>query len=72
MPQAKADCAVSLGSQAAWYAFAMRFGLPTLGVSGRFTINHSELAFAALKKLCVRIPTKSPGRSGMMSPGITR
>ena len=45
------DCVVSLSSQAAWYTFAMRFGLPTLGVSGRFTINHSERTFARLKKL---------------------
>ena len=29
----------------------MRFGLPTLGVSGRFKINHSEPAFATLTKL---------------------
>jgi hypothetical protein len=47
----EADCVVSLSSQAAWYTFAMRFGLPTLGVSGRFKIKHSEPAFAALKKL---------------------
>jgi UDP-MurNAc hydroxylase len=47
----EAECVVSLGSQAAWYSFATRFGLPTLGVSGRFKINHSEPAFAALKKL---------------------
>ena len=47
----EAECVVSLASQAAWYTFAMRFGLPTLGVSGRFKINHSEPAFAALKKL---------------------
>jgi Beta-lactamase superfamily domain len=47
----EAECVVSLGSQAAWYTFAMRFGLPTLGVSGRFKMNHSEPAFAALKKL---------------------
>lgn len=47
----EADCVVSLASQAAWYTFAMRFGLPTLGVSGRYKINHSEAAFAALKKL---------------------
>jgi hypothetical protein len=46
----EAKCIVSLASQAAWYTFAMRFGLPTLGVSGRFKINHSEGAFAALKK----------------------
>jgi hypothetical protein len=49
LPEAK--CVVSLASQAAWYSFAMRFGLPTLGVSGRFKINHAESAFAALKKL---------------------
>src|ERR1700758_4580734 len=49
LPEPK--CVVSLASQAAWYTFAMRFGLPTLGVSGRFKINHSETAFAALKKL---------------------
>jgi hypothetical protein len=47
----EAKCMVSLGSQAAWYTFTMRFGLPTLGVSGRYKINHSEGAFAALKKL---------------------
>jgi UDP-MurNAc hydroxylase len=47
----EAECVVSLASQTAWYTFAMRFGLPTLGVSGRFKINHSEPAFAALKKL---------------------
>jgi len=47
----EAQCVVSLASQAAWYTFATRFGLPTLGVSGRFRINHSEPAFAALKKL---------------------
>lgn len=49
LPESK--CMVSLGSQAAWYTFSVRFGLPTLGVSGRFKINHSEPAFAALKKL---------------------
>jgi UDP-MurNAc hydroxylase len=47
----EANCVVSLGSQAARYTFAMRFGLPTLGVSGRYKINHSEPTFAALKKL---------------------
>lgn len=49
LPEAK--CVVSLSSQAAWYTFNVRFGLPTLGVSGRYKINHSEAAFAALKKL---------------------
>lgn len=53
LPSAHQDnCTVSLGSQAAWHAFAMRFGLPTLGVSGRFRINHSEQDFKRLKKLC--------------------
>jgi UDP-MurNAc hydroxylase len=47
----EAECVVSLSSQAAWYTFAVRFGLPTLGVSGRYRINHSEHLFAALKKL---------------------
>ncbi|MGY4496164.1 hypothetical protein ACVWYH_000091 [Bradyrhizobium sp. GM24.11] len=49
LPEPK--CVVSLASQAAWYTFATRFGLPTLGVSGRFKINHSETALKALKKL---------------------
>ncbi len=30
----EAQCVLSLASQAAWYAFAVRFGLPTPGVSG--------------------------------------
>jgi len=47
----ESSCVVSLSSQAAWYTFATRFGLPTLGVSGRFKINREEHAFAALKKL---------------------
>jgi UDP-MurNAc hydroxylase len=45
------DCVISVSSQAVWYTFSTRFGLPTLGVSGRFVINHSEHAFARLKKL---------------------
>jgi hypothetical protein len=49
----EAECVVSLASQAAWYTFAMRFGLPTLGVSGRFKINHTEPTFAALKNLAL-------------------
>jgi hypothetical protein len=63
------DCVVSLSSQAAWYTFAMRFGLPSLGVSGRFTINHSERAFARLKKLGAAYSsgfyTKKPPRFGV-------
>ena len=49
----EAECVVSLASQVSWYTFAMRFGLPTLGVSGRFKINHSEPALAALKNLAL-------------------
>ncbi len=45
------ECVVSLSSQAAFYTFTTRFGLPTLGVSGRFRINHTEKAFARLKKV---------------------
>ncbi|HWH18023.1 MAG TPA: MBL fold metallo-hydrolase [Allosphingosinicella sp.] len=45
------DCILSLSSQAAHHTFKMRFGLPTLGVSGRYSINHSEPAFLTLKKL---------------------
>lgn len=44
-------CVVALSSQAAYFTFQMRFGLPTLGVSGRYAINHSEKAFLRLKKL---------------------
>jgi len=51
MPLSEDQCVVSLGSQAAHFTFATRFGLPTLGVSGRYKINHSEPAFASLKKL---------------------
>ena len=65
----EAQCVVSLGSQAAWYAFAMRFGLPTLGVSARFKINHSEPAFVMLKKLGSAYSsgfyTKKPPRFGL-------
>jgi hypothetical protein len=46
-----AKCIVSLRSQAAWYTISVRFGLPTLGVSGRFKINHSGSALSALKKI---------------------
>lgn len=45
------ECMVSLASQALLFAFSRRFGLPTLGVSGRYRINHSEDAFRRLKKL---------------------
>ena len=45
------ECMVSLASQALLFTFSKRFGLPTLGVSGRYKINHSEDAFRRLKKL---------------------
>lgn len=38
-------------SQALWYAFAYRSGLPTLGVSGRFVLRKPERPFLRLKKL---------------------
>ena len=44
-------CVVSLSSQALWYAFAYRWGLPTLGVSGRFVLNQPGRPFFRLKKL---------------------
>jgi UDP-MurNAc hydroxylase len=47
----EAGCDVSIDSQAAWYTFAHRWGLPTLGVSGCYTINRDEMAFRRLKKL---------------------
>jgi UDP-MurNAc hydroxylase len=63
------DCVVSLSSQAAWFTFAMRFGLPTLGSSGRYTINHSEWTFLRLKKLGAAYSsgfyTKKPPRFGI-------
>jgi hypothetical protein len=45
------QCMVSLSSQALWYAFAFRWGLPTLGVSGRFVLRKPERPFFRLKKL---------------------
>lgn len=47
----RADCMVILSSQAMWYAFAYRWGLPTLGVSGRMVVNQPDLPFRRLKKL---------------------
>jgi UDP-MurNAc hydroxylase len=46
-----AECHVCLSSQAAFYTFKMRFGLPTLGVSGRYRLNAPEAPFRKLKKL---------------------
>jgi UDP-MurNAc hydroxylase len=45
------ECHVCLSSQAAHYTFKMRFGLPTLGVSGRYRLNAPETPFRKLKKL---------------------
>lgn len=45
------DCMVRLSSQAMWHTFAYRWGLPTLGVSGRMSLDSRELAFRRLKKL---------------------
>src|SRR6202171_490726 len=42
---------VRLSSQALWYSFAFRWGLPTLGSSARFTLQGPEGAFRRLKKL---------------------
>jgi hypothetical protein len=47
----ESECVVSVSSQVAWFTFAMRFGLPTLGVSGRYRINRDESCFLRLKKL---------------------
>jgi hypothetical protein len=42
---------VRLSSQAMWHTFAYRWGLPTLGVSGRMSLNSHERPFRRLKKL---------------------
>ncbi len=47
----RSDCMVCLSSQAMWNTFAYRWGLPTLGVSGRMTLNPPERPFRRLKKL---------------------
>jgi hypothetical protein len=46
------ECTLSLSSQAMFYAFGYRWGMPTLGVSGRFILNEHALPFFRLKKLC--------------------
>ncbi len=45
------ECMVCLSSQAMWYTFAYRWGLPTLGVSGRMSLRQPERPFRRLKKL---------------------
>jgi UDP-MurNAc hydroxylase len=45
------QCMVRLSSQAMWHTFHYRWGLPTLGVSGRMSLNSHELPFRRLKKL---------------------
>jgi UDP-MurNAc hydroxylase len=42
---------VRLSSQAAWYAFAHRWGLSTLLISGRFAVHGSEEPWRRLKQL---------------------
>jgi hypothetical protein len=42
---------VSISSQAMWYTFAFRWGLPTLGVSARYRLHGDETAFRRLKKV---------------------
>lgn len=46
------ECMVSVSSQALWYSFAFRWGVPTLGVSGRFVLRQPERPFFRFKKLC--------------------
>jgi hypothetical protein len=48
---ARSDCMVRLSSQAMWHSFGFRWGLPTLGVSGRMSLNSRERPFRRLKKL---------------------
>lgn len=45
------ESSVELSSQAMWYTFAHRWGLPTLGVSGRYRLHGNEEPFRKLKKL---------------------
>jgi hypothetical protein len=48
---ARSDCMVRLSSQAMWHTFAYRWGHPTLGVSGRMSLDSRERPFRRLKKL---------------------
>jgi UDP-MurNAc hydroxylase len=45
------ECVVEVGSQAAWYTFAHRWGLTTLLISGRFRLRGDESRFRRLKQL---------------------
>jgi hypothetical protein len=47
----RSACMVRLSSQAMWHTFAYRWGLPTLGVSGRMSLDTRERPFRRLKKL---------------------
>jgi len=71
---ATAVCTVRTDSQAAWYTFAHRWGLPTLGVSGRYALEGDERPFLRLKKLgsayAAGIWTRQPGQGllGVLGP----
>lgn len=45
------ETSVHLSSQAAWYTFAHRWGMPTLMISGRFRLSGPEGPFRRLKQL---------------------
>ena len=75
----KAACTVRTDSQAAWYTFAHRWGLPTLGVSGRYALEGDQRLFLRLKKLgsayAAGIWTREPGRgllNALEHPGRAR
>ncbi len=76
---AAAACTVRTDSQAAWYTFAHRWGLPTLGVSGRYALEGDQRMFLRLKKLgsayAAGIWTREPGRGlldALEHPGRAR
>jgi UDP-MurNAc hydroxylase len=46
-----ATCTVHLSSQAAWYTFAHRWGIPTLLISGRFSLSGNKRSFERFKQL---------------------
>ena len=49
--EAGPSCVVEVSSQAAWYSFRHRWGLPTLAISGRLRIRGDEAPFTRLKQL---------------------
>lgn len=50
-PPGQAAGRVELSSQAAWYTFEHRWGVPTLLISGRFRLPDGETAFRRFKEL---------------------